>query len=469
VRVTLAVLVACVVLAPGGPPAAQVRPADAVAWADLGPLQPRLEALGLTADAFPGYLRRLRETHAARIRDGDFDHLVFYLLQSTRFTSLPPVEPALGAKALVDGLAPAERGAYLGGSALDPARVPADVRVRIAALLQALDGPLDDARLRYFGELARTSFPDASQRAAGIAREYLRTMRFLYEKEFVAQRSATPAEAVAGLYRSRGLSTDTAVEAGFLVSTGLGILRAIDPDRRIRQVLIVGPGLDLAPRTALVEEGRPESYQPWAVMDALVAAGLSRLTDLSVVGGDINPRVVSHLQRSHDAAPTLNLVGGVRETAGVALSADYREYFDSLGRAIAEPGGDAPARAAADGRLRKRVRVGPAAARALSAVPIDIVTERLRARTFDLVIATNVLPYFDDGELALAVSNIASMLAPGGVFLHNESRPAFDSICREAGLLFEQSRHAVVATVRGAPGPLVDSVWLHRKAASPPR
>ena len=47
---------------------------------------------------------RLRQTHAARVREGDFDHLVFYLLQSTHFTSLPPIEPALSAKALVDGL-----------------------------------------------------------------------------------------------------------------------------------------------------------------------------------------------------------------------------------------------------------------------------------------------------------------------------------------------------------------------------
>ena len=31
------------------------------------------------------------------------------------------------------------------------------------------------------------------------------------------------------------------------------------------------------------------------------------------------------------------------------------------------------------------------------------------------------------------------------------------------GLPFEQSRHVVIATVRGAPAPLFDSVWLHRK------
>jgi hypothetical protein len=463
------VLAVCTALTAGGDVVAQGWSAGAIAWADLGPLQPRLEARGLTAETFPAYLQRLRETHAVRVRDGDFDHLVFYLLQSTHFSSLPPLEPALSAKALVDSLPTAERASYLGGSALDPSRVPATVRSRIAALLTALDAPVADARLRYFSELTSTTFPDKAQRAIGIGREYLRAMRFVYQKEFVAQRSATPAEAVAALYRSRGLSTDTAVEAGFLVSAGLGILKSLEPGRRIRRVLIVGPGLDLAPRTALLEEGQPESYQPWAVMDALVTAGLSRIADLSVVGGDINPRVVSHLRRSHDVPPTLNLVSEIREDASVSMSPEYKEYFDALGRAIAGPVGATPAQAETDGRLRKRVRVSDAAANALSAVPLDIVTERLRGQTFDLVIATNILPYFDDQELTLATSNIASMLAPGGIFLHTEARPALDGISRAVGLPFEHSRHAVVARVRGAPAPLFDSVWMHRKADGPPR
>jgi hypothetical protein len=464
VRVYFGLLVLCATVVAASGLAAQNGTPSAITWADLGPLQTQLEARGLTSDAFPAYLQRLRDTHAARVREGDFDHLVFYLLQSTHFTTLPPLEPALSARALVDALPDAERALYLGGAALDPSRVPATVRSRIAALMKALDAPTIDARLRYFGELTRTTFPDRAQRASDIGREYLRAMRFVYQKEFVAQLSATPAESVADLYRSRGLSTDTAVEAGFLVSVGIGILKSLEPDRQVRRVLIVGPGLDLAPRTALVEEGPPESYQPWAVMDALVATGLSRLADLQVVGGDINPRVVSHLRRSHDVPPTLNLVTEIRENATVSLSAEYREYFDTLGRAIAGPAGAAPAVATVDGHLRKRVRVGAAAAATLAAAPLDIVTERLRDQTFDLVIATNILPYFDDQELALAMSNIASMLAPGGVFLHNEARPALDGISRAAGLTFEQSRHAVIASVRGAPAPLFDSVWLHRKA-----
>jgi hypothetical protein len=267
------------------------------------------------------------------------------------------------------------------------------------------------------------------------------------------------------LYRTRGLSTDTAVEAGFLVSIGVDVLAALEPGQRIRRVLIVGPGLDLAPRTGLLEAGPPESYQPWAVMDALVARGLARFGDLEVVAADINPRVVSHLRRARDTPPVLSLMSEIADSETVTLSPEYREYFAGLGRAIAAADAPPAARTPRNGHLRRTVRVGPAAAAALDAKALDIVTERLAspgAAPFDLVIATNILPYFDDGELMLALTNIASMLAPGGIFLHNEARASLHGMTTALGFPVEQSRHAVIATVRGAP-PLADSVWLHRK------
>ena len=434
-----------------------------IAWADTAPLRSQLESLGITTSSFDAYVERLRATHQARVRDGDLDHLVFYLLQSTHFTSLPPIEPALSAKALVEGLGEAERASFLAGNALNVSRVPAPVRSRAVALLKALDAPGRDPRRLYFAELTRTVFPERASREAEVEREYLRAMRFVYQKEFVAQRAAKPAEAVADLYRSRGLSTDTAVEAGYLVSIGLGILKSLDPEGRIRRVLIVGPGLDLAPRTSLLEAGPPESYQPWAIIDALVGLGLSRLGELEVVGADINPRVVSHLRRAHDSPPTLNLVSEIADSETVTLTADYRDYFTTLGRSIADAGSSVGVSAPLQGHLRKSFRIGPAAAHALSAERLDIVTDRLDVRPFDLVVATNILPYFDDAELMLAMTNISAMLTPRGVFLHNEARPALNGIATALGLPFEQSRHVVIANVRGAPVPLFDSVWLHRK------
>ena len=434
-----------------------------ISWTDLSPLRGQLESRGLTAASFPAYVERLRESHASRVRLGDLDHLIFYLLQSKGFTSLPAIEPALSAKALVEGLTDPQREAFLRGGDLSSTRVPDAVRARIERLLVALGAPTRDARLIYFGELVRTAY-GSKDRESNLVREYLRVMRFVYEKEFVAQRSPRPADAVADLYRLRGLSTDTAVEAGYVVSIGLAILKSLEPDRRIRRVLIVGPGLDLAPRTALLEAGPPESYQPWAVMDALVSHGLARLEELEVVAADINPRVVSHLRRTHDSPPNLNLVSEIRDSDTVTLSSEYRDYFGGLGRAIADASTPPAPGRPVDGHLHRTVRVGRAAARALSANALDIVTERLGGGPFDLVIATNILPYFDDGELMLAMTNVAAMLAPGGVFLHNEGRPLMGGVTDAVGLPFEQSRHVVIATVRGAPAPLFDSVFLHRRA-----
>jgi hypothetical protein len=399
-----------------------------------------------------------------RVREGDFDHLVFYALQSSRFTTLPPIEPALSAKALVDGLPERERETFLRTSEAPRARIPAPVRARFTALIRALDSSTTDARIAYFRALVKTTFRERGAREQALLGEYLRAMRFLYEKEFVAQRSAHPADAVEELYRSRGLSTDTAVEAGYLVYLGLGVIRSLEPARRIRRVLIVGPGLDLAPRTALLEVAPPESYQPWAVIDALLALGLSRVDDLEVVGADINPRVVDHLRRSRSAPPTLTLVSGIREDESVKLSPEYRDYFAGLGRAVGEAGNDADV---PNGHLRKTIHVRRTAAKALAAESLDIVTERLEGPAFDLIIATNILPYFDDVELTLALGNIAGMLSPGGVFLHNEPRPLITDVTAALGLPFDQSRQAVIATVRNAPAPLVDSVWLHRRIARP--
>jgi SAM-dependent methyltransferase len=438
-----------------------------IAWEDLAPLRALLEARGLTATTFPAYVERVHTTNLRRVREGDLDHLIFYALQSTHFTTLPPIEPALSAKAFVESLGPTVRDAFPKASvpATDTTRldIPASARARIAAFIRALDSSSSEARITYFRALTKATVPVRSQREAALRLEYQRVMRFVYQKEFVAQRSPRPADAVAELYRSRGLSTDTAVEAGYLVYLGLGVIKSLDTARRIRRVLIIGPGLDLAPRTALIDEKPPESYQPWAVIDALLSLGLSRVEDLEVVGADINPRVVEHLRHSRTNPPALSLVSEIRDSETVSASNEYRDYFASLGRAVSDGKPDATASAIAKGHLHKRVRVGQAAARALRAETLDVVTERLEGPSFDIVIATNILPYFDDGELMLALANIAAMLAPGGVFLHNEPRPLVGEVTEALGLPFEHSRHAIIATVRGAPAPLGDSVFLHRK------
>jgi hypothetical protein len=406
-----------------------------VAWSDLpAAIQSRLQQSGQTASTFPDFVAALSREAETRVREGDFDHLVFYVLQSTHFTKLPPIEPALSAKAFMSaGL------------------VPPAAAARIAAFLRTIASGDADPRVSYFRALISGVPP--SQRRQLIEREYVRAMKFLYEQEFV-DRSRVPQ-----LYQTRGLSTDTAVEAGYAVHAGLGVLKGLDPSRKIRRVLIVGPGFDLAPRTGLLEVGPPESYQPWAVIDALVSQGLSRLEDLQVVCADINPRVVDHLRVSGKRAPVLRLVSGIGESGTVSFMTGFRDYFTTLGTAAGavRDGSRVPA-----GHLSKIVAVSPASAATLRAEALNIVTERLTGEPFDLVVATNILPYFDKTELLLATSNIAGMLAPGGVFLHNDTRAEVQEDAALAGLPPEQLRQVIIANVTGAP-PLADTVFLHRR------
>lgn len=398
-------------------------------------MQSRLAEYGVAAPDFASRLSGIAAAHARRVREGDMDHLVFYLLQSSHFTTEPRVEPALAARAYVESR---------------PAALTAPVARRLDALLRAVDGDDRDPRLAYFRRLLDET-PRGERRPA-VTTQIERTLRFLYEQEFGAR-----GHDVARLYQSRGLSTDSASEAGYAVYAGLAVLKALDPSRRVRRVLIVGPGLDLAPRTGLIEDGPPESYQPWMVADALVSLGLSSLDTLRITAADINPRVVDHLQRASSTPPVLRLVTGLAEDGTLRLSSGYREYFENAGKEIARVDSTV-----VPGRLARRLSVTASAAAIVRAEPLDVVTERLAEREFDLIVATNVLVYFDRVELLLALSNMSAMLAADGVLLHNEVRPGLAEDAARAGVPLNQSRQLTIATVAGAP-PLTDAVFLHRR------
>ncbi len=436
-----------------------------IRWDDLpSAIQRRFRGAGLDERSFEAFRQDHERRTQARVVEGDLDALVYYALQSTAFTKLPPIEPALSAKAFVEGFDVETRRRFLSGETIASARVPAPVRQRLEALLPALREPPPRSRLEYFRDILLRQPRMGSGSEDVLLAQYVRAMRFLYEKEFVAQRTGG-ADAVATLYRERGLSTDTAVEAGYIVHVGLATLKALDPSRRIRRVLIIGPGFDLAPRTGLIEAGPPESYQPYAVVDSLLSIGLSRLEDLVVVGADVNPRVVDHLEGAGTHDVSVTLVTGVGDAGAVTLQEDYRQYFNDIGRSIGVPLTAPVLPARYDGHLRKALRVRADVRRVVSGVGLDIATDRVNlvgGGTFDLVVATNVLPYLDDTLLTMALANIAAMLEPGGAFLHNESRRLLGEVTSELDLPLQQARTGVIAIVRGAP-PLSDAVLIHEK------
>jgi len=348
-----------------------------LAWNQFAPaVQRRLEQQGVTGSNFEGWRQGIARRTEQRERDGEGDHLVHYALLSRSFTDLPPIEPALSAKQFV------ESGA-----------IPKDALARMRAFQAALRKDNLALRLEEMRDIAA---------GRDFGAEYGRAMRFLYAKEFEHQSS----------YANRGHSTDTAVAANYAVWQALHVLRAMVPKLELTRILIVGPGLDFAPRTGLIETARPQSYQPFAVLDALLALGMKPV----IHSIDINPRVIRFFQTfAADPVLELHALDGER---------DYLAYFYQLGQrlgTVQETG------------LLKKVMVRPEWARAVTAEQRNIVTEAPLSG-YDLVIATNVLLYYEGPELTVAISNIAQSLKPGGYFLHNDLRPELDGATQAAGL-----------------------------------
>jgi hypothetical protein len=386
----------------------------AILFTDLRPAaQQILQRLGVHSESFPAYIRQIEAQTGEREREGENDHLIFYILQSRQFTHAPPVEPALSAKAFVDS----------GG--IEP--------VVLRRFGDFLTARVAGERMTYLRRLIPASAP-----MPFIKAEYARAMRSLYTKEF---------ENDPKFYQSRGYSTDTQVPANYAIWTALSALHERNPGLLINRVLVVGPGLDFAPRTSLDERYPPQSYQPFAIADALLSLGLSTSPEIHCI--DINDRVIDffhHFPRRNP--PILYLFSPPGDP-------DYLEYFESLGRAIGV--------AHSNGSLTKQIRVRKDVAASISAEKLNVITGRPVDSTasYDLAVATNVLLYFNDAELVLALSNISSLLANGGYLLHNEVRPAMETYAQAAGLTLVENRTLRVAM--GAKAPLYDAFSLLHK------
>ncbi len=470
--ICLAVCLLAIVSARSASPRRAIRyddlPVQLCAW---------LKGLNIGRESFASQITAInRQTDERELR-GEYDHLIFFLLQSSRFTNYSKIEPALSAYEFTQGLTDVERAQFLADrSAFQPRgeRVPQPVNARIADFLTALTKPGNDERLNYFSELlGKTANPTVTP-AQHLQAEYARAMRFLYRKEFASRavKQEELAAFVASLYQDRGHSTDTQIEANFAVYTALAALRAEraegkaqSRDAGINKVLIVGPGLDFAPRTDLIDLFGPQSYQPFAVADALLGLKLADAARLQIHCVDINDRVIAHLQNLRRRKEVrLSLLSGIKDSAAHPLTEDYKAYFRELGKSISvsstESALEVPRQFAA--HLKKSVRVRSEIVTAISADRLNIITERYQdSPKYDLVIVTNVFPYFSAPELLFALANIAAMMADGGYLIHNELQTVPSQFTAPVGLPLQQARTVMIAS--GEKAPLFDGVAIHRK------
>lgn len=402
--------------------------ATAVRWEDLPVAVRTASPAFANANLFDQFRRRVNRETEERVCEGERESRVYYVLQSTLFTTANPIEPAVAA------------GNWAAGQPIPPA-----AQRRIDDFLRACEKPPTDQRFRYLCDL------DCG--ASRWERDFAHAMSFLREKEHRSHgiEGDDRRNFVAGLYRERGLSSDSGFDANFPVYLALRALAGKSAAERVTTILIVGPGLEFAPRTGLIDSAPPQSLQPFAVMDALLQLGLASPETLTVHSVDVNPRVVAYFHRERVSPLSLTIFkhDGPDE---------YRRYYESFCRSVGTASGSTAA--------SRTIQIRAATARSIRASRLNVITEREQPSPgYDLVIATNVLLYMRDPEFLLAMANIHSMLPDGGYFLHNELRADVEQVGSAIGMPVIDAR--LVRLRQDDKRAILDSQVLQRKQVAP--
>jgi hypothetical protein len=395
-------------------PYSDVAPILETLRADLIPAELRALAPAQREAAWPEWVTRRDADIRARLAAGDEDSVITFLLFGVSFTAQPRYSFARAA---------AQRAAET--VAADPV-----VRTRIRDLIAGMSSPGPNERLQFARRVIErrgidVTTPPGKQQAEEVLRGALTRMLGDYDTFF---RDSSPG---ATLFRNRGLSSDTSIYAAFAIDAALKDMAAKGMLRpgSVRRVAVVGPGLDFTDKQEGYDFYPLQTIQPFAVIDSLRARRLAAANDLRMTTYDLNPRVNDHIESARQRAGrgTAYTVQLPRDPTQ-RWQRDLVSYWTRFGESIGEPVPPvAPPPAA--GRVDVRaVRIRPDVVQTIASRDVDIILQRPdplpENERFDLVIATNILIYYDVFEQSLAAANIARMLHSGGVLLTNN--PLFE-------------------------------------------
>ncbi|MGH9254140.1 MAG: class I SAM-dependent methyltransferase [Vicinamibacterales bacterium] len=357
----------------------------------------------------------------ARVDEGDADSIIYLLQFGTTFTRQPRISERELAGVVVR---------QAGGSA--SRFVPSPVLLaRIDDFVAAVASPGASERMQFARQVvARRGIDPATESGSNELRRYLRDrVEVVGQAERLSRLMNPTGDSVdqMTLFRDRGLASDTSILVDFGIEEALTAVKAAGllQQGAVRRVAIVGPGLDFTDKQEGHDFYPEQTIQPFALIDSLLRLGLGDARELRLTAFDLSPRVLGHLDEARRRARA-----GRPYTVVLPRNLDHPwtpnliGYWERVGDRIGET-----ARAAAPpptaGRLDVRgVSIRPSVV--LSVVPQDlnIVLQRVEPLPaddqFDLVLASNLLIYYDVFEQSLAVTNVAKMLRPGGVFLTND-------------------------------------------------
>jgi hypothetical protein len=362
---------------------------------------------------WPQWVRSRDAAIRARIQKGEEDTLANFVLLGVSFTSQRRLTPDITNTDEVDRL----------------------VRVRVQAFVDAVSRPGNNERLLLLRSLiTRLGYSVAAGEERERLSEYVMSnvARYLAEQQVYDSAAARALEnaatssfgATAELYKDRGLSLDTDFRPNYAIETALAEVKRRGLLRSVRRVAVIGPGLDFTDKDSGLDHYPLQTLQPFAVVDSLLRLGLARTQDLRVTLFEINVPAINHITQAIARART-------RQAYTLQLVLDRSrqwnrkaiDYWQGFGAAIGTDVTPLPLPAQVRNADRRALRVRPEIVTMMEPQPINAVLQRLDlrpAQQFDLVIATNILVYYDAFEQALALSSIDSMTAPNGIFLTNE-------------------------------------------------
>jgi hypothetical protein len=366
--------------------------------------------------AWPGWVRERDEAIRQRLEGGDRDSIVNLLVFGTSFTKQPrPPTPTLG---------------VLGPEwSTNPV-----VTARLEDFLTALASPLADERLEIVRRhLRRRGIDLASPEGRRQAQAYLTESVRASIAELETPSAVTDLRDDSRvllfertLFRDRGLSSDSNIFINLALNQALeGVITGkLLGAGHVRRAAIVGPGLDFADKHDGQDFYPPQTIQPFALADTLIRLGLADRDELRITTFDLSPRVNGHLEAARQRADAgVGYVFVMPRNIDTPWEPIMVAFWELLGLEIGEPVEALPAPPNAGNIRTRAIRVRPQFVRAITPRDLNIVLQRLDPlaadEQFDLVVATNVLLYYDIFDQSLALVNIAKMLRPGGLLLSN--------------------------------------------------
>ena len=418
-----ALVFAPLVLAAQGPaefiPFSDAKPIFAALREDLLPPEFRGLTPAQREAAWPDWVMRRDAAIRARVGDGDEDSVINLLQFGTAFTTQPRITEQQLAGVVMRKAGSAD------------VFVPSPVlKARIDDFIAALAAPGTNERLVFARKVVeRRGISPSTEDGRGRLRRYLEERTALVGSAVHAPVLHDPATGLADqitIFRDRGLASDTLFWINFAVDQALAEMKtagALQP-RSVRRVALVGPGLDFADKQEGYDFYPQQTIQPFALIDSLGRAGLAARVGVGVWALDVSRAVLDHLESARaradaGAAYTVVLPRNLDQPWTDTLLRFRDRFGDEIGKPMAAA---APPSNAGNVEVRS-VLFPPAVTRAIVPRDLNVVlqrTEPVPGEAFDLVVATNILLYYDVFEQSLAAANIAAMLRPGGFLLSND-------------------------------------------------